>query len=124
MSHDIEVIDFVLLSLYMISLSCALYIVFAHRAYFKDRVKTGVVNLFMVAMLFFITAYIFKMVTVIWIRAATVLEWNDTLVKMLQTSAWTIAQLGTTIGLASLAIVTYTRRYDLFIYLRKIDRKD
>ncbi|GIP38624.1 hypothetical protein J31TS4_19040 [Paenibacillus sp. J31TS4] len=119
----IHAIDLVLLSLYLVALACALYIIGAHIPYYRERIKSGVVNLFMVAMLFFLVAYVFKMVTVIWIRMAAILQYKDPALEAIQLYAWAIAQLGTTAGLVSLAVLTYTKHFDLFIYLRKIDRK-
>jgi len=120
----VRIIDFVLLALYTTSVSCAIYIIAAHRAYFHERIRVGVVNLFMVAMLFFLSAYTVKMLVVMWIRAGVIFGFNSDFISTLQTYAWTFAQTFTTIGLVSLAVLTYTQRYDLFIYLRKLNRED
>ncbi|MNL79165.1 hypothetical protein D3C87_2057060 [compost metagenome] len=63
------------------------------------------------------------MATVLWIRASKVLGTETALMQTLQLYAWTIAQIGTTLGLIILAVLTYTKRFDLFIYLKKMDRK-
>ncbi|WP_433943454.1 hypothetical protein [Paenibacillus sp. SN-8-1] len=117
------VIDLILISLYVVAVVCAIYIIGAHRKYFKERFKAGVVSAFMLAMLFFLGAYTFKMLTVLWIRASKLLGAETVLMQTLQLYAWTIAQIGTTLGLVILAVLTYTKRFDLFIYLRKVDRK-
>lgn len=116
-------IDMILLTLYFIGAICSIYIIFAHREYFRGRFKAGVVNLFMVAMLFFLVAYAFKMGVAIWMRLSTALSVQDAVLKSFQTYTWTIAMFGTTAGLVILSILTYTKRYDLFVYLRKIDKK-
>ncbi|MNP79890.1 hypothetical protein D3C76_1778350 [compost metagenome] len=36
---------------------------------------------------------------------------------------WTITQLGITVGLLALAVLTRSGRFDQFIYLRRLDRK-
>lgn len=117
------IIDLILISLYVVAIVCAVYIIGAHRKYFKERFKSGVVSAFMLAMLFFLSAYTFKMLTVLWIRAGKVLGLDSQLMQTLQLYAWTLAQLGTTIGLIILAILTYTKRYDLFFYLKKMDKE-
>lgn len=38
--------------------------------------------------------------------------------------SWAIAQFGTTGGIIILAILTRSGKYDQFIYLKKIDRKE
>ena len=120
----LHVIDWVLLVLYTTSISSAVYIITAHRKYFRERFKSGIVNLFMVAMLFFLTAYCIKMGVAVWIRSSEVLGGRTEAVETAQLLCWTIAQVGTTIGLVSLAILTYTRRYDLWIYIKRtIDKK-
>ncbi|MNT19130.1 hypothetical protein D3C71_1692160 [compost metagenome] len=117
------VTDLILISLYIVAVVCAIYIIGAHRKYFRERFKAGVVSAFMLAMLFFLGAYTFKMATVLWIRASKVLGTETALMQTLQLYAWTIAQIGTTLGLIILAVLTYTKRFDLFIYLKKMDRK-
>ena len=116
-------IDMILLSLYFIGAICSVYIIFAHREYFQGRFKAGVVSAFMLAMLFFLVAYAFKMTMAIWIRLSTALTSRGAVLEAIQTYTWTIAMFGTTAGLVILAVLTYTKRYDLFVYLRKIDKK-
>lgn len=118
-----QVVDFIILFLYVIAIACAVYIIFSHRKYFKERFRKGVVSAFMLAMLFFLSAYTFKMITAFWIRLSGVLYDRDPLLVAVQTNAWAVAQFFTTLSLVILAILTYTRRYDLFIYLKKIDRR-
>lgn len=117
------VIDVLLLLLYVIAIVCSLYIIFKHRKYFQERFQKGVVSIFMLAMLFFLAAYTFKMGIVLLIRASEVfgfasLELSDRLVE-----GWALAQIGTTCGLVSLAWLTYSGRYDQFVQLRKMDKK-
>lgn len=118
-----QAIDIILLSLYLLSLTCSIYVISAHRKYFKERFKVGVVNVFMIAMLFFLSAYTIKMCSVILIRLSVIFGWNYPLLETIQLYIWFVAQLGTTTGLISLAILTWTKRYDLFVYLRKVDKK-
>lgn len=115
-----RVIDIILITEYMISIACSLYIIIAHASYFRDRFAKGAVSLFMVAMLFFLCAYTVKMVTAVWIRVG---DAGDLTVITIETYAWTIAQAGTTIGLAILAVLTFTKRFDLFVKLKNFDRK-
>jgi len=119
----VHVIDWVLLVLYAASVGSALYVMAAHRVYFKERFKSGVVSLFMLAMLFFLTAYTIKMGVAVWIRYSDAAGVRTEDVQTAQLLAWTIAQIGTTAGLVSLAVLTYKRRYDIWVYLRKRDRK-
>ncbi|CAM4469204.1 hypothetical protein [Paenibacillus xylanexedens] len=116
-------IDMILLTLYFIGAICGVYNLIKHAPYFKERFKSGVVSAFMLAMLFFLGAYTFKMVIAIWIRLSTSLTGRGAVLEAIQSYAWTIAMFGTTAGLVILSILTYTKRYDLFVYLRKIDKK-
>ncbi|WP_239303909.1 hypothetical protein [Paenibacillus sp. ACRRY] len=113
----------IILTTYFICAICGVYNLLAHGKYFKERFKSGVVSAFMLAMLFFLGAYTFKMFVAIWIRLSTSLTGRDAVLEAIQTYAWTIAMFGTTTGLVILSILTYTKRYDLFVYLRKIDKK-
>lgn len=117
------IIDLILISLYVVAIVCAVFIIGAHRKYFKERFKSGVVSAFMLAMLFFLSAYTVKMLTVLWIRGSKVIGADTVFIQTLQLYAWTIAQLGTTIALIILAVLTWTKRYDLFIYLKKIEKE-
>lgn len=63
------------------------------------------------------------MVIAIWIRLSTSLTGRGAVLEAIQSYAWTIAMFGTTAGLVILSILTYTKRYDLFVYLRKIDKE-
>jgi hypothetical protein len=118
-----HIVDLILLVLYAASMGSAIYILAAHHTYFKERFKLGVVNLFMLAMLFFLSAYMIKMGVAVWIRASQVFGFRTPDVETSQMLAWMIAQIGTTFGLVSLAVLTYKKRFDLWVYLRKNDRK-
>ncbi|MFP4976401.1 hypothetical protein ACE6ED_13440 [Paenibacillus sp. CN-4] len=113
-----------LLVLYGLSISFSVWIIFAHRKYFKNRFKAGVVSAFMLAMLFFLVAYTVKMSVAFWIRLTDVpgVGSNPSLEAM-QNWFWTGAQCLTTLGLGILAYLTFRKRYDLFIYLRRADKK-
>lgn len=50
--YTMGVIDIILLSLYIIAIITAVYILFKHRSYFHERFRKGVVSVFMLAMLF------------------------------------------------------------------------
>lgn len=50
---NMELINLILITLYIISIAASLYIIHAHKAYFNERFKAGVVSVFMLAMLFF-----------------------------------------------------------------------
>lgn len=120
----IHVIDWTLLVLYTLSSASAVYIIAAHMPYFRQRFKSGIVNLFMVAMLFFLSAYTIKMGIAVWIRASEVLGGRTEAVETAQLLCWTIAQVGTTIGLVSLAVLTYTGRFDIWLVLKRtLDKK-
>lgn len=116
-----RVIDYILITEYLISIACSLYIIIGHASYFKERFAKGAVSLFMLAMLFFLCAYTIKMVTAVWIRVGSAV--GDPTAITIETYTWTIAQAGTTLGLVILAILTFTKRYDLFIKLRKFDKQ-
>ncbi|MEK8215488.1 hypothetical protein [Paenibacillus sp. FSL L8-0463] len=117
------VIDIILLSLYIIAIITAVYILFKHRSYFHERFRKGVVSVFMLAMLFFLAAYTFKMIIVLLIRAAAVFGFATPELSTWLLHGWTIAQIGTTGGLVALAWLTWTGRYDQFVTLRRLDKK-
>ncbi|OME62309.1 hypothetical protein BSK59_02225 [Paenibacillus odorifer] len=116
-------IDVLLLLLYVIAIVTAVYILFKHRSYFHDRFQKGVVSVFMLAMLFFLGAYTFKMLIALLIRASAVFGFSSPELSEWLLQGWTIAQIGTTGGLISLAWLTHSGRYDQFVQLRKIDKK-
>jgi hypothetical protein len=116
MNDMIEIIDALLLLLYVLTVSCALYVLLAHRRYFVDRFRKGVVSAFMLAMLFFLSAYTVKMAVAVWIRSSQVFGYRTPLIETLQLFAWLLAHLGTTTGLVILAILTYTKTYDAWIH--------
>ncbi|WP_426447535.1 hypothetical protein ACP26L_25505 [Paenibacillus sp. S-38] len=119
----IEFIDMMLLLLYTVTLSSSIYIISAHRKYFLERFKKGVVSAFLLAMLFFLSAYTVKMLVAVWIRASEVFGFRNPDIEEWQLLAWLLAQVGTTAGLVILAVMTYKNKFDLFICLRKIDKK-
>ncbi|CDN41473.1 hypothetical protein [Paenibacillus sp. P22] len=49
----LHIIDVALLIVYTVIITLATYIIAAHRKYFHERFRTGVVSAFMLAMLFF-----------------------------------------------------------------------
>jgi hypothetical protein len=116
-------IDVLLLLLYVIAIGSAIYILFKHRSYFHERFQKGVVSVFMLAMLFFLGAYTFKMLIIFLIRASAVFGFSSPELSEWLLQGWTIAQIGTTGGLISLAWLTHSGRYDQFVQLRKIDKK-
>jgi hypothetical protein len=112
------------LVLYSVAIACSWYIIHRHREYFYERFQKGVVSVFMLAMLFFLLAYTFKMVMVLLVRIAPLLGADVTeLLGWLQ-YAWIIAQIGTTFGLIALAVLTRSGTYDQFLYIKKDYRKD
>lgn len=117
------VIDGLLLALYVIAIVSALYILYKHRSYFLERFRKGVVSIFMLAMLFFLAAYTFKMVIVLLIRTSAVFGFASSEISEWLLQGWTLAQIGTTGGLVALAWLTWTGRYDQFVQLRKLDKK-
>lgn len=121
--ENMGVIDLILLPLYVITIGAALYIIHAHKAYFNERFKVGVVSIFMLAMLFFLIAYTFKMFIVLLMRAAAAFGFGSQELDLWLLYGWTLAQLGTTTGLISLAWLTWQKRYDLFLTLRKAEQK-
>lgn len=100
-----------LLVLYGLSISFSVWIIFAHRKYFRNRFKAGVVSAFMLAMLFFLVAYTAKMSVAFWIRLTDVpgVGSNPSLEAM-QSWFWTGAQCLTTLGLGILAYLTFRKR--------------
>lgn len=116
-------IDALLLLLYVIAIVTALYILFKHRSYFHERFQKGVVSVFMLAMLFFLAAYTFKMVIVLLIRASVVFGFASPEISEWLLQGWTLAQIGTTGGLVALGWLTHSGRYDQFVKLRNFDKK-
>lgn len=121
--ENMGVINLILLLLYTVSIGAALYIIHSHKAYFNERFKAGVVSIFMLAMLFFLIAYTFKMFIVLLGRAAEAFGFGSPELDLWLLYGWTLAQLGTTAGLFSLAWLTWEKRYDLFLTLKKVDQK-
>lgn len=119
-----HMIDIVLLVLYCTVITCSGYIILCHKTYFHERFQKGIVSIFMLAMLFFLIAYTFKMLIVLLLHSMSLLGmyYSPELNIWLKYS-WTLAQFGTTIGIIALAILTHTGKYDKFIHLRVIHRE-
>ncbi|WP_410770959.1 hypothetical protein [Fontibacillus sp. BL9] len=117
------VIDIILLLLYVVAIGCSVFIIHWHRSYYQERFRSGVVSVFMLAMLFFLAAYTFKMMIVLLMRSAIAFRFNSPQLDEWLLYGWTAAQIGTTAGLASLAWLTWRKRYDLFLFLRRVDKK-
>ncbi|QJC52773.1 hypothetical protein HGI30_15170 [Paenibacillus albicereus] len=122
----LHIIDIALLIVYAVTIGTATYILAAHRKYFHERFRSGVVSAFMLAMLFFLTAYDIKMLVAIWIRASEVFGFRTPEMRTAQLLSWLIATISTAAGLLLLAYQTKTKKYDLYLFLRRMgrDRKD
>ncbi|WP_157794045.1 hypothetical protein [Paenibacillus donghaensis] len=118
-----DMIDYMLMILYGMAIACALYILYSHKSYFYERFQKGVVSLFMLAMLFFLLAYTFKMLVVLFILVADAAHLSSPELLAGLRYAWTLAQLGTTVGLVVLALLTRSGNYDQFMHIKKFDRK-
>ncbi|MNO34245.1 hypothetical protein D3C76_242760 [compost metagenome] len=118
-----EFIDVLLLLLYVIAIVMAVYIFFKHRSYFHERFQKGVVSVFMLTMLFFLGAYTFKVLIALLIRMSAVFGFASPELSEWLLQGWTIAQIGTTGGLISLAWLTHSGRYDQFVQLRRLDKR-
>lgn len=116
-------IDALLLLLYVVAIVTAVYILIKHRSYFHERFRKGVVSVFMLAMLFFLAAYTFKMIIVLLIRVSIVFGFASPELSEWLLQGWAIAQIGTTGGLIALAWLTHSGRYDQFVTLRRMDKK-
>ncbi|WP_217595316.1 hypothetical protein [Cohnella sp. GbtcB17] len=117
-------IDYALLAVYMVTVGSATYILAAHRKYFHERFRKGVVSVFMLSMLFFLAAYDAKMLTAVWFRASVVFGWQTQSIEVVQRLIWLIVTGGTMIGLLLIAYQTYTKKYDLWIRLRSREKKE
>lgn len=117
------IINLFLLLLYVVAIGCSFYIIHSHKAYYHERFKSGVVSVFMLAMLFFLAAYTIKMLIVLLMRSAVVFGFASPQLDEWLLYGWTVAQIGTTAGLAALAWLTWRKRYDLFLFLRRVDKK-
>ncbi|CDN41474.1 hypothetical protein [Paenibacillus sp. P22] len=69
-------------------------------------------------------AYDIKMLVAIWIRASQVFGFRTPGVELAQLLCWLIATSGTAVGLLLLAYQTKTKKYDLYLFLRRMGRKD
>jgi len=114
--------DWILLVLYMVSVGCATYVLIAHRKYFAERFRVGVVSAFMLAMLFFLVAYDIKMVVAVWMRSSEVFGYRTPDLHNLQRDLWLLAQIGTATGLVILALLTRKSKFDLYLDLRRRDK--
>lgn len=119
-----HMIDILLFLLYSTTTACALYIIHRHRQYFYERFQKGVVSAFMLAMLFFLMAYTIHIIIILLFRLADLLGVDSAAWLIWLNYSWAIAQFGTTVGIIILAILTRSGRYDQFIYMKKIDRKE
>lgn len=119
-----HMIDFLLLVLYSTAAACGIYIIYRHRQYFYERFKKGVVSVFMLAMLFFLMAYTFNMLIILLFRLVALLGADSAARLIWLNYSWAIAQFGTTVGIIILALMTRSGKYDQFIYLKKIERKE
>ncbi|MBY3625136.1 hypothetical protein HGO21_37275 [Acinetobacter sp. CUI P1] len=117
-------IDFLLLVQYSTATACGIYIIYRHRQYFYERFRKGVVSVFMLAMLFFLMAYTFNMLIILLFRLVALLGADSAAWLIWLQYSWAIAHFGTTGGIIILAILTRSGKYDQFIYLKKIDRKE
>lgn len=117
-------IDYALLAVYMVTVGSATYILAAHRKYFHERFRKGVVSVFMLSMLFFLVAYDAKMLTAVWFRASVVFGWQTPRIEIVQRLIWLIVTGGTMIGLLLIAYQTYTKKYDLWIRLRSREKRE
>ncbi|MFD2329103.1 hypothetical protein ACFSR7_07565 [Cohnella sp. GCM10020058] len=117
-------IDYALLAVYTVTVGSATYVLAAHRKYFHERFRKGIVSAFMLSMLFFLAAYDAKMLVAVWIRASMAFGWQTFGMERAQRFSWLIVTGGTMIGLLLLAYQTYTKKYDLWIRLRRWDKKE
>lgn len=116
-------IDILLLIVYGISFICALLLIAALFLYFRKRFRARVVSLFMLAAFFFLGAYTVKMAVAFWIRFSNITG-GDAVYAALKSTAWAVAQTGTTLGLLILTYLMYTRRQDLFMSFPPVKREE
>lgn len=107
--------------IYIICFLACLFLFFKHIPYFIERFKAGVVNAFMLAMLFFITSYGLKMAVAIWMRTTNLLGGINADIIVMQNWAWTISTGLTMISLLILSYITYKSRYDLWFFFKKME---
>lgn len=70
------------------------------------------------------TAYDIKMLVAIWIRTNEVFGFRTPEMRTAKLLSWLIATIGTAADLLLLAYQTKTKKYDLYLFLRRIARKD
>ncbi|MBT2293259.1 hypothetical protein J7E73_30025 [Paenibacillus albidus] len=119
-----QMIDIVRMVMYGAAVSCSGYIIFCHRNYFYERFQKGVVSVFMLAMLFFLTAYTVHMLLVLLVELAKLLGAELPELNFWLQYAWAFAQLGTTGGLIVLALLTRSGTYDQFIHFERKNPKE
>ncbi|MEK3718881.1 hypothetical protein [Paenibacillus sp. FSL R7-0333] len=112
-----------LLIAYGISFICALLLIAALFLYFRTRFRARVVSLFMLAAFAFLGAYTVKMAVAFWIRFSNVTG-GDAVYAALKSTAWAVAQTGTTLGLVILTVLMYTKRQDLFLSFPAVKREE
>ncbi|MEK3792049.1 M15 family metallopeptidase [Paenibacillus sp. FSL R7-0204] len=105
-----------LLVAYSISMICAVMLFIALSMYFHKRFKRQTVSLFMLGVFFFLSAYTFKMAVAFWIRFTSA-SGGAALYATLKSTAWAVAQIGTTLGLVVLTYLMYTKGQDIFMSL-------
>ncbi|MEK4520031.1 hypothetical protein NSS64_32630 [Paenibacillus sp. FSL H8-0122] len=115
--------DILLLIAYGISFICALLLMAALFLYFRKRFRARVVSLFMLAAFSFLGAYTVKMAVAFWIRFSNVTG-GDAVYAALKSTAWAVAQTGTTLGLVILTVLMYTKRQDLFLSFPAVKREE
>lgn len=112
-----------LLIAYGISFICALMLIAALFLYFRKRFRARVVSLFMLAAFFFLGSYTIKMAVAFWIRF-TDASGDSAVYAALKSTAWAIAQGGTTLSLLILTYLMYTSRQDLFMIFPVVRGKE
>lgn len=114
--------DILLLIAYGISFICALLLIAALFLYFRKRFRARVVSLFMLAAFFFLGAYTVKMAVAFWIRFTSA-SGGAAVYATLKSTAWAVAQVGTTAGLLVLTVLMYSKGQDIFVSLPRKGKK-
>ncbi|MBW7454659.1 hypothetical protein ACFOLF_11955 [Paenibacillus sepulcri] len=112
-------IDWTLFLLYAFSTISASFILISQIPYFKERIKSGIVSAFLLAMLFFLSAYTLSMGITLWISLSELLGFISLKLEKIQRLAWLTAQSAAALGLFLLSIQTYKKRYDAFVHFKK-----
>jgi hypothetical protein len=111
-------IDILLLVAYSVSMICAVLLFISLSMYFHKRFQRKTVSLFMLAVFFFLSAYTVKMAVAFWVRFSSA-SGGAALYTTLKSTAWAVAQVGTTVGLLVLTVLMYTKGQDIFVSLPK-----